>query len=131
MFAELPQDKKIATDQLQNVLTAAKNGIDSLQQLRPMEDEFGMRKAAINLFQFYKETMDKDYRTIIDQLYLETPDLEVLQEVIARVQAGEAEVDKQFQTAQAAFAKHYNIDLQENQLQERFEGDSQGENEEE
>jgi hypothetical protein len=131
MFKELPEDKTTATDQLKNVLTAAKNGIDSLQKLRPMEAEFGLRKAAINLFQFYEETMDKDYRTIIDQLYLETPDLKVLQEVIARAQTSEAEVDKRFQTAQTAFANHHNIDLQENQLQEKFEGDAQGENEEE
>ncbi|MFM2377314.1 MAG: hypothetical protein RLZZ165_2411, partial [Bacteroidota bacterium] len=86
MLKEPPEDKTTATNQLEQVLTAARNGIDSLQKLSPVPDEIemGLRQVRINLFKLYEQTVDNDFRTIIDQLYLETPDLKVIREVLSR-----------------------------------------------
>lgn len=121
MFDALPEDKTVANTQLELVITTAKNAVANAQNLKPIDNEFGMRQAAIELFQFYQTTMETDYRTIIDQLYQISPDLALMQEVLARVQTAEAAVDEKFQSAQVAFAKYHNIQLEENELQEEFE----------
>jgi hypothetical protein len=121
MFGNLPEDKTVATDQLEVILTTCNNGIINLQNLKPINNEFGMRQAAVELFQFYIQIMDSDYRTVLDQLYLEEPDAKLMQEILTRITESEGVVDEKFQSAQSAFAKYHNIQLEQNELQEEFE----------
>ena len=76
-----------------------------------------------NLFEFYKTTMSDDYPQLIDELYKPAPDMEKLNAVLLKVQDGEAIVDTKFQEAQKQFATFHKIELEENELQEQFDGE--------
>jgi hypothetical protein len=121
MFDALPEDKAVCIDQLEVIIATCKSAIANLQNLATINHEFGMRDSAIELFQFYDVTMETDYRKVIDELYAEIPDMELLQSILTRIQEQEATSDKKFQGAQEQFAKYHNISLQENSLQEEFE----------
>jgi hypothetical protein len=126
MFDALPEDKSETFAQLDVVITKCSEGVANLKNLKPIANEFGMRQAAIELFSFYHEIMDTDYRTIIDQLYSDAPDMEIMQGILTKVQDAEAVVDAKFQSAQKAFSAHHNIQLEENELQEEFDETEEG-----
>ncbi len=126
MFDALPEDKSETFAQLDVVITKCSEGVANLKNLKPIANEFGMRQAAIELFSFYHEIMDTDYRTIIDQLYSDAPDMEIMQGILTKVQDAEAVVDAKFQSAQKAFSAHHNIQLEENELQEEFDEIEEG-----
>jgi hypothetical protein len=121
MFDALPEDKAVCTDQLDVIISTCRSATTNVQNLKPIEKEFGMKLAALELFAFYNETMDTDYRLVIDELYKDTPDLELLNQILVRIQTAEGEVDEKFQGAQESFAKYHKISLQENDLQEEFD----------
>jgi len=127
MFDALPEDKGETFAQLDVVITKCTDGIKNMNNLKAIPNEFGMRQAAIELFQFYHDIMDTDYRTIIDQLYTETPDMELMQGILVKVQTNEAVVDEKFQSAQKSFSNYHNIQLEENELQEEFDETEEGE----
>lgn len=126
MFDALPEDKSETFAQLDVVITKCTEGVANLKNLKPIANEFGMRQAAIELFGFYHEIMDTDYRVIIDQLYSDAPDMEIMQSILTKVQEAEAKVDEKFQSAQKAFSKYHNIQLEENELQEEFDETEEG-----
>jgi hypothetical protein len=126
MFDALPEDQTVATDQLDVIISTAKTSIVNLNNLKPIANEFGMKQAAIDLFTFYKGTMDTDYRTVLDQLYAETPDMELLQGILVKIQEEEAAVDQKFQGAQQKFSAHHNIQLEENERQQEFDDAEEG-----
>jgi hypothetical protein len=121
MFDALPEDQSIPTDQLNVIISTAKTSIANLNNLKPIANEFGMKQSAIDLFNFYKGTMDTDYRTVLDQLYAETPEVALLQEILVKIQGEEAAVDQKFQEAQEKFSQHHNIQLEENEQQKEFD----------
>lgn len=121
MFDALPEDKSETVAQLDVVISTCTDAISKLKNLKTINNEFGMKQAALELFEFYEEIMDTDYRKVIDELYHEVPDMTVLQDILVKVQESEAVVDQKFQTAQGSFAKYHNMQLEENELQEEFD----------
>ena len=123
MFDALPEDKTVVTDQLEILITQCKSSVKSVQNLKPIPNEFGMKQGALDLFSFYQVTMDTYYRQMIDEVYKEVPDAEVLQGIVTNVQENEAKYDDAFQASQGKFAKYHNIQLGENELQQELEGE--------
>ncbi len=123
MFDNLPEDKAIVNAQLKKVIAECDNAIAAVKSIKPIENEFSLRVNSQNLFEFYKTTMSDDYPLLIDELYKPAPDMEKLNVVLLKVQDGEAIVDKKFQEAQKQFATFHKIELEENKLQEEFDGD--------
>lgn len=127
MFDALPEDQKVCINQLEVVLTTCKSAIANVEKLKPIEHEFGLKNASIDLFKFYDRIIDSDYRVIIGELYKDVPDLEKMQGVLTKVTEEEATYDGAFQTAQQSFATYHNMDLRPNEMQEQF--DEAGEDE--
>jgi hypothetical protein len=127
MFDALPEDKQEVIDQLDILVATCKSSTDNVKNLKPIANEFGIKQAAVNLFSFYEVIMNTDYRRMIDEIYAEEPNQEVLQEIVKSVSEKEAKLDADFQENQGKFAKYHNIMLEENELQEEIDGEDSGE----
>lgn len=123
MFDNLPEDKAIVNAQLKKVIAECDNAIAAVKSIKPIANEFNLRSASQDLFVFYKTTMSTDYPQLIDELYNPAPDMEKLTAILLKVQDGEAIVDEKFQKAQQEFATFHKIELEENELQEQFDGE--------
>ncbi len=123
MFDNLPEDRTIVTAQLNKVIAECDNSIAAVKSIKPIANEFNLRSASQDLFVFYKTTMSNDYPLMIDELYNPAPDMENLNAILLKVQDGEAIVDTKFQEAQKQFAAFHKIELEENELQEQFDGE--------
>ena len=123
MFDNLPEDRTLVTAQLKKVIAECDNAIAAVKSIKPIANEFNLRANSQNLFEFYKTTMSDDYPQLIDELYKPAPDMEKLNAVLLKVQDGEAIVDTKFQEAQKQFATFHKIELEENELQEQFDGE--------
>lgn len=121
MFDALPDDQQVVFDQLEVVISTCKSAIAATQNLKPISNEFGLKKNALALFGFYEEIMDDDYRKAIAELYAEEPNLELLQSLLTSIQEREAKFDQSFQGSQQEFAKFHNIQLIENEIQEELD----------
>ena len=69
MFDALPEEEQTCIDQLEIVLTTCKSAIANVEKLKPIEHEFGLKNASIELFKFYDRIIDSDYRVIIGDDY--------------------------------------------------------------
>lgn len=123
MLQAMPEDKSELIDQLEVLIAQCKSSISNVKNLRPNPNEFGLKQAALDLFGFYEKTMDHEYRQLIDEIYKEEPNQEVLNDILKNVTANEATFDSVFQSKQGEYAKYHNIQLEENQLQEEIDGD--------
>jgi hypothetical protein len=121
MFAELPEDRKVMDDQLNMVVKQAGKSVKALENLQPLKEDMGLRVAAINLFKFYERIMNEEYRLIIDQLYAELPDMDLMDQIVAKVSEEEAKYDQAFQTAQQKLASKHGFLLQHNELQDEID----------
>ncbi len=89
MFSALPEDKSLMTKKVDEVVATCQIALAKLGNLEPIPNEFGLAKSAKDLFQFYLNAIDKDYREMIDELYMETPDMEKLSSISAKMQLAE------------------------------------------
>jgi hypothetical protein len=123
MFQELPEEKQVTMDQLNVVIANCDKAIENTKKLVPIAHEFGLKQSALDLFQFYKDVMSTEYVTMIDELYEEIPNIELLDGILVKVQEKEAVVDQAFQKSQQDFADYHKIRLEENELQEKLDGE--------
>lgn len=121
LFDELPDDKVVIDGQLMRVVKSAQAGIDAMHQLKPLSGDFGLHKTGLALFVFYEKTMRTEYANIINELYADVPDFEVLDAALVKVEAEETKLDNAFFKAQTDFSKKHNFKLIENSLQEEFD----------
>jgi hypothetical protein len=126
MFSDLPEDKAVITSHLDKLINTCGTAVNKVKNLKTIPNEFGMKQAAIELFSFYKVTMDTDYRALIDEFYKAMPDGDAMQDIIARIEAAEAPLDESFQGKQGQFAKYHNIMLLENELEKELQDAGEG-----
>lgn len=85
-----------------------------------------LKNATVSLFEYYKRVVENEYKEMLTILYkdeLTEDDNARLEELLEQVTAEEAKYDDAFQAAQQKFALKYNIELQENEMQELLDGE--------
>ncbi|ASS48081.1 MAG: hypothetical protein A3D31_00670 [Candidatus Fluviicola riflensis] len=109
-----------------DLLKTTKTVITKLEKVKPFEKNVELKTSAMELFRFYETTIAVDYREMIDLIFGDEFDdaaLVRVQELLVKVTEAEAVVDAKFKTAQEAYALKYNIDLEENELQEEIDAE--------
>lgn len=125
VISDVTSTEEMAMYQL-GVLTAAIDlSIIDLENLETIKNDYGIRRAALDLFGFYKRIMGTQYVEMIGQLYSEVPDMEVIDRISQEVTEEEKEFDAAFQLAQQAFASAHGFTLTPNSLQEELDGAGQ------
>lgn len=115
---------------LTNMLSTAQTATKAVEKMGPYDHSTNLRDNSVGLFKFYERAIANDYKALVDLIYAETPDdklMEKVQAILVKVTEEEAGYDASFQTAQQDFAAKYNIQLQENALQDAIDGkDTEG-----
>lgn len=109
-----------------DLLTTTKNVIVKLEKVKPFEKNVELKSSAMDLFKFYETTISEDYKEMIELIFgdeLDEAAMTRVQELLVKVTEAEAAVDAKFKNAQEAYAKKYNIDLEENELQEEIDAE--------
>lgn len=99
--------------------------IESLENLKTLEPDFGMKQTAIELFLFYQKTMRTTYVLMVDEIYSAEPDVELLDKYMAEITEEESKVDNAFQSSQEQFAVKHNISLEKNSIQDQLDNQSE------
>lgn len=108
--------------QIQVMIELTKKAIKTTQNLKPLDKDFNLRNTAIDLFGFYEKAMQVDYINMVEEIFKPAPDYNRLQEILKGVTEAEKGFDEAFQTAQKNFADYYDIELTENDLNKKLEG---------
>lgn len=109
-----------------DLLKTTRAVIVKLEKVKPFEKNVELKTSAMELFRFYETTISVEYKEMIELIFGEDLDeaaLERVQELLVKVTEAEQVVDAKFKTAQEAYAKKYNIDLEENELQEEIDAE--------
>ncbi|MES2557373.1 MAG: hypothetical protein V4604_14560 [Bacteroidota bacterium] len=107
-----------------DLLKTTKTVITKLEKVKPFEKNVELKSTAMELFRFYETTISVDYKEMIDLIFgdeLDDAAIARIQELLVKVTEDEAVVDAKFKKAQEAYARKYNIDLEENELQEEID----------
>jgi hypothetical protein len=116
--------KELVLVALEDLLSTANASILAVQQLAPFEDGADLKQSSLELFQFYARIFDSNYREMVNLLFLENLDDEaitMLNSIVVKIQTEEAVYDEHFRNAQNAFAEKHNIQLGDNEIQERID----------
>lgn len=98
--------------------------IKAVKELPDYKGNTKFRDAGANLFTFYKEISEKEYKEMIDILKkenIELADIERLTVLEKEISGREVPLDDAFQTAQQEFAKEHNLELRENDIQSEID----------
>lgn len=96
--------------------------IGDLENLEKMNNDYDLKKSALDLFNFYKRIMGNTYPVIIRQLYSEIPDIELINKLTQEVAAEEKGYDDAFQKAQQSFSSANGFSLTPNTMQDQING---------
>jgi hypothetical protein len=116
--------KELVLVALEDLLSTTSASILAVQQLAPFEDGADLKQSSLDLFQFYARIFDSNYREMVNLLFLENLDDEaitMLNSIVVKIQTEEAVYDEHFRNAQNAFAEKHNIQLGDNEIQERID----------
>jgi len=102
-----------ALDKLNETISLSTITIENLKQIDP---DFGLKTEALNLFKFYSKTISTSYLKLLDELYAETPDLDKMNQLMTQITEEEAIYDNAYKTAQEKFAAQNNFVLEANTL---------------
>jgi hypothetical protein len=109
-----------------DLLKTTQDVIKKLEKVKPFEKNVELKNAAMDLFRYYETTISVDYKEMIQLIFggeLDEAAMTRVQELLVKVTEAEAVVDTKFKSAQEAYAKKYNIDLEENELQQEIDAE--------
>jgi len=121
IVSEATSTHETAMAALQLLSNTIDNSIRNLENLKTYDPDFGMKVAAMDLFQFYHRIIQNQYVQLINELYTEQPNVEKINGLVDQVSVEEKGFDDAFQAAEQKFADANNITLEKNELQESFE----------
>lgn len=122
-------EREDATKESQNMYLndLKKVAAASLKEIGTYKAFYGnteLRDAGKALFQFYNDLINATYTEMIEIVFkdeITDADFERLNTILEKVTAEEAVYDDRFQRAQEAFAKKYNLELEENEYQKEID----------
>jgi len=114
---------------INKAIAQADSSIENLEKLGGYKGDNTFQQAAINLFKFYKEICQKDFRemfSLINQMKTQTePDSQAvvnrIQEISQNIAEKEKSFDESFANAQKSFAEKYQLKLDEQSFQKKLE----------
>jgi hypothetical protein len=115
----------IAMTYLGTLSATIDQSIADMENLEKMNNDYGLKKSAMDLFGFYKRIMGDKYSEIIKQLYSESPDIVLIDQITKEVADEEKGFDAAFQLAQQSFATGYGFTLAPNSMQDDIDGSGQ------
>jgi hypothetical protein len=96
--------------------------IETTKKLPPYDGSTKFRDAGVALYSFYKAISEKEYKEMIDILKkgseITEDDITTLTNLEKQIGEKEIALDDAFQLAQVEFAKKYNLQLEENKMQD-------------
>lgn len=105
-----------------NTKSILKKSLERLQKLPEYNGDSEMRDAAIPLFEMYYDAMDVEYKEMVD-LFIKKDFGKKTQErvnfLLNSINEREKKLDVRLIDAQTNFAKKYNLNIQNNQLQQK------------
>lgn len=108
----------------EKLLSINKTAIENVSKMPGFENNVALRDAVLELLKFYERTFSVDYKKIIDLVFSKNLDDAAIGEInrlLEKITSEEKPYDEKFAAAQASFAKQYNFELIENELNEEFE----------
>jgi len=108
------------------MLATTKSAITKVEKLKGFEGNVALRNNALELFKFYYTTFSVDYKELLDIYFsgnLDEAAIERMGYVLEKVTTNEAVYDDNYAKAQADFAKKYNFELIENELQDELDSE--------
>lgn len=112
-FAELNKTKQVASF-----------AVKSINEAKPFKYGEDFKAAAVNMFKFYLNTLEKEYKQLVVLLAKEEYTEQLIAELTAiqeKITKEEAVIDSNFQQAQESFAKKHHIELEESELQKEID----------
>jgi len=105
----------------QEIVKQVETSIGVIEKMEPFEGNSELKNAALDLFRFYKKVYSEEYKMLLEMLTkgdeITQEDIDKITEISGQVQAEETKLDAAFSDAQSAFAKKYNVQIEENALQ--------------
>ena len=118
-------DKALGNEMIDDIVKTTEEAIEALDGVEPYEEGETLLKSAKALFQFYHDMADKDYREMVDIISkgedMTDADLARIDEIALDVEKREVPLDNAFADAQAAFAKHYGMQIRKNEMQDEID----------
>lgn len=109
-----------------DLLAASKIGLANISKMPAYEGNIELRNAAIELFVFYEQTFNNEYKQLLDLVFKEDLDDESLNQIdilLEKITNDEKPIDEKFAKVQAAFAKKHGFDLTQNEMQEEIDAE--------
>lgn len=118
-------DPKLSEKYRMNVVEQCDKSISLVSDMGSFEGDAAMRDAALDLFKFYREVADNQFKVIV-QIYalaeLNDDDYNRLYLLEAEISKLEEPYDLAFKQAQKAFSEKYKLRLQKNEKQDLVDG---------
>lgn len=117
-------DSLAAQQKREELVTLVDAAIKKADALSYKGDDKGMKEGYQKLLQYYKKTMSEDYAQIIAISFdknADEDDAQLLQDKVSEIASKERVLDEKFQAAQKAFAKAHDMEVQENELQQKID----------
>lgn len=110
---------------LLNIKNKGEESLLVLSKIKGFETDKKFIKAAKNLFKFYINISQKEYKEMLTLLtsgnnFTKEAINKKIKELSGSISKKEKPLDEKFQAAQKEFAKKYNFELSKNELQERM-----------
>ena len=114
-----------AETQYADVLKQINSGIKEVNALGDYDGSSEFKDAAVNLFTFYKNIYEKEFRQMLDILKkgegITEADLAVLGNLSQAITEQEKPYDAAFEKAQKNFSSKYSLTIEDNPLQEEID----------
>lgn len=107
------------------LLAQIKSSIQAIDHLDAFKGNTRLKTASLSLFKFYLSICEKEYARMAELLFSEDyseDDQKELMRLADEVAAKEVAYDSEFELAQTEFANEHGISLEENILQDEFDG---------
>ena len=105
-----------------NTKATLKKSLENIRNLPPYDSDNEFKDAAIPLFEMYYNTMDVEYKEIVD-LFIKKDFGKKTQDrvnfLLNSINEKEQKLDDRLIEAQANFAKKYHLEIENNQLQQK------------
>lgn len=95
------------------------DNITKLENLKALPDDKGLKQSSLDLFKFYRKTVNEDFKVMMDILTKDNSteeDLKKVTEITEKFASDEEPIHDKFIKSQEEFAKKYGFQLQENAL---------------
>lgn len=116
-------NKAAVLNQLKLVSSTCTDAIGQVEKLRPFDNDFGLKKAAMDLLIFYESVFNLEYVEFVEILYSPQSNSQRMNELLLSVSDREQKLDAAFNKCQTDFSKFHNFSLRENELQQKIDNE--------